>query len=964
MSGILGFGSRNTQPNKLGSVQVQTSEYGVCLPVLFGANRLAAKLIDYLNFTAVKQTQGGKGGGGVTGYEYFAAVLLLLWKNGQYASDGIGNIYDAGGAQQLTETTETFTIPGGGGSHTVANAGSAFYYDEGVSYQASYSITVNDYGSDGLATLSGLDTRPMEKVASGPGALQYSVNATGTYTFSGSDAGKTVTITYAYTATPTHVAATSAPAEYLNLSIFRGTRPQSAWGYLTSYGSHALDYPGLVLAGDQSMDLGSSATVPSYNFEGLNGNGLAFGSGIMDCDPAAIITAILTDPFLGMAYPYLGDLTQLSDYCVANGIFLSPYYDSAKAASSVIEDLAALANSEVFSSWDGTLKAVPYGDTTVVGFGKTFTPNTQPLYDFTIDDFVEDGNEEPLTISIPNIADCSNYIKLEFKNRAQSYNVDTVDDINQASVNVIGLRPAETITAHAITTADVAQLVLNATLTRKSYPYRNFKWKLPPAFPHLEQMDIVTVTHPNPAYGITRWPVRITEIEEDEQTAELTVTAKDFPWGSGQPAKYPRNPSGGDPLPGRQYPGSIAAPIIFEAMDRISRSGGPEIWIGVAGQTQYWGGCHVWMSKDGVDYDNAPIGTIHAQARMGQLVNAVLAVADPDTTSTFDVEMAGYNPSALNSSSTAAADGALTLSLVDNELISYSTTAAATVSGVPVQQLTSYIRRGVFGTLSAAHGAGSIFLRLDGAVFSYEYDPTLVGTTLHFKFTSFNQVGLMEESLSDVIAYDFLLDGKFGNSGKSIQNNLAIDTVLDGSAADIRIYQAGTSPGTAGTFTREDGTTLTAPAATLTGNAFSTTFYIGFNPATGTYSTFTDYNRFQLFLSYGWIGAGTVTTCDSTGSGGTTGGGGSGGRGIFVTVSPSSQTTSPSGTLTYTATVQGTSITGVTWALGSGSTAGCTISPSGNTCTMTAASTTHGGGAVVATAVADTSVSGAGTFSW
>lgn len=961
MSGLFNWGSRNTQPNKLGSVQIQTSEYGVCVPVLFGTNRLAAKLIDYLNFVATKQTQGGKGGGGVTGYEYFAAVLLLLWKNGQNASSGIGNIYDAGGAQQLVIATETYTI-GGGGSHTVTNSGSAFYYDEGVSYQGAYSFSVNDYGSDGLATISGFNTLPMAKTTGSPGALQYTVSSTGTYQFNAADAGKTVTIMYAYTPTPSHVAATSAPAEYLNLSIFNGTRPQAAWGYLSGFSGHSLDYPGLVLAADSSMDLGSDATVPSYNFEGLNGNGLSFGMGIADCDPAAIINAILTDPFIGMAYPYVGSLTQLSNYCVANGIFFSPYYDSAKSASSVIEELANLANAEVFSSWDGNLKAVPYGDVTVVGFSRTFMPNTQPVYDLNIADFISDGNDDPLKISIPNVADNSNYMKLEFKNRAQSYNVDTIDDINQASGNVIGIRPAETVTAHQITTAYVAQLVLNALLTRKSYPYRTFTFKLNQCFPHLECMDLVTITHPNPAYGITKWPVRIKTIEEDEKTAEITITAEDFPWGSGQPALYARAPAGGSPLPGRQYPGSIAPPIIFEANDRISRSGGPEIWIGVAGQTQYWSGCRVWMSKNGTDYKE--IGEINQQARMGQMFNSVSAVADPDTTSTFEIQMAGYSPAALTSASSADADGELTLSLIENELISYSTTAAAVISGTPVQELTTYTRRGQFGTVVASHGIGAEFLRLDDAVFSYEYDPTLVGTTLHFKFTSWNQVKQMEEGLADVTAYTFLLSGKFGNNQKSISSNMVIDSVVASGTATIRVYQAGTSVGTAGMFTRQDSTTLTAPAVSLTGEAFSTTYYIGFEPVTATYAAFTSYATYQLYLTYGWIGVGIVTTVDSGGGGGTTGGGGAGGRGIMISVSPPSGTTTPGGGVTFTATVTGTTITSVTWALAPGGTSGMSISSAGNVATLNASGAAHGGGGMIATCLADSTVQQGCGISW
>jgi hypothetical protein len=672
MSGLFNAGSRNTQPNRLGSMQVQTSEFGVNVPILLGTNIVSPKLIDYVHFNATKTSQGGKGGGGVTGYEYYAAVLMLLSKATQYGgADGVGNIYDQSGGQQLTPATEYYTIPGGGGSYAVSHAGSAFYYDEGVTYQGSYSATVDDFGSDGLTTIAGFHQLPLAKTVGSPGALHYAVSATGTYTFAAVDAGKTVTISYAYTQQATHEAITSAPAEYLRLSFFLGTRPQSAWGYLAAnYSTHAHNYPGLVMVADQNMDLGSGANVPTFNFELLNGGKLAFGGGIMDCDPAALVTTILTDPYIGAQFPWLGDMTQLSNYCVANGIFFSPYYETASAASQVIDDLAKLANSEPFWSWDGLLKIVPYGDTTVVGFGRQFTPVTQPLYDLTIDDFIQQGQEEPLAIDLPALADNSNYMKLEFRNRANSYNIDPISDLNQASVQQIGLRPCDTVTAHQITTANVAQSVLNALLTRKSYPYRKFRFKLNQCFPHLEKMDVVTVTHPNPDYGIVRWPVRIEDIEEDEKTAEITITAEDFPWGAGQPARFQRSPGGGGGKPGREYPGMVAAPIIFEPMDRMFRSGGAEIWIGVCGQTDNWGGCQVFLSTDGTDY--APIGIIEEPARMGTLLSGVGAVADPDTTTTFNVVLDDFAPP-LVSASSAAADGWQTLSYLDGELIAYST---------------------------------------------------------------------------------------------------------------------------------------------------------------------------------------------------------------------------------------------------------------------------------------------------
>ena len=54
-------------------------------------------------------------------------------------------------------------------------------------------------------------------------------------------------------------------------------------------------------------------------------------------------------------------------------------------------------------------------------------------------------------------------------------------------------------------------------------------------------------------------------------------------------------------------------------------------------------------------------------------------------------------------------------------------------------------------------------------MFVWEADPTLVGTTIYFKFTSFNRMGLMEQSLANATAYSFAFNGIFGNMMKRRQ---------------------------------------------------------------------------------------------------------------------------------------------------------------------------------------------------
>ncbi|MDE1906997.1 MAG: hypothetical protein KGH75_11170, partial [Rhodospirillales bacterium] len=68
---------------------------------------------------------------------------------------------------------------------------------------------------------------------------------------------------------------------------FSGTVGQAAWSHLS--GSAALGYSGTSLAAFQNLQLGSSASLPNFNFEMAGRN--QFGGGVLDANPADILTA-------------------------------------------------------------------------------------------------------------------------------------------------------------------------------------------------------------------------------------------------------------------------------------------------------------------------------------------------------------------------------------------------------------------------------------------------------------------------------------------------------------------------------------------------------------------------------------------------------------------------------------------------------------------------------------------------
>ena len=66
MSGLFGSKSHNSGASVINGIQLQSSSYGLGVPVVYGRARLTANLLRYGGFQAIAhtQSQGGKGGGG------------------------------------------------------------------------------------------------------------------------------------------------------------------------------------------------------------------------------------------------------------------------------------------------------------------------------------------------------------------------------------------------------------------------------------------------------------------------------------------------------------------------------------------------------------------------------------------------------------------------------------------------------------------------------------------------------------------------------------------------------------------------------------------------------------------------------------------------------------------------------------------------------------------------------------
>jgi hypothetical protein len=1028
------------KPNLLSALRVQTSSYGQVIPILYGQNRIAARLIWAGDFAAIPHTSttkvGGKGlgsGGGNaisnTTYTYQTAVAMALC---QGPILNIHNVWDTKGKLTLITASVPFTVPGGGGGITVTPPGSGvFHSHRGVGRTDLWSISPNDFGSDGSFSISGTQQTPMTQAGSAPGAGQFTFSGS-TFNFSAADAGKVMTITYVYSVPDSN--SNGQPQQKLNLTLFTGLRPQTPWSYLTSqHPGQDLGYNGIAYVAASAMDLGESGTLPNLSFEVMSA--VTFGAGIADAEPSAIITDLLTNQFYGLAGAVTpGDLTQYRNFCTAgdgngNGIFISPVLDAQKAASDWIQEILDITNAAAVWS-EGVLKIIPYGDTTAVGNGATFIPNTSPIYDLTTSDLLT-----PVVIKRPSVADVMNSVSIEFANRANDYNPDIAEDKDDAAIALYGLRKASPVQAHSITTTTVAKFAANLLRKRSVEIRATYTFSLGWQFNLLEPMDLVTLTISE--LGYNKKPVRITAMREDD-SGKLEVDCEDFPWGTATPTLYPHQPGAGFITQANSDPGAVSTPIIFEANDRLSLTGNYEVWLGVCGPTvaitgvtyptpppplppspiqitaanhgyktgqkitisgvggitaangtwtvtvidpnnftlngsigsgtytsggvavnQDWGGASVWISPDNSNY--VQLGKMYGPSRMGVLTAQLASATDPDTTHTLAVDLT-QSTGMLNSGTQADCDNFRTLCYVDGELISYedatltgayrydlgahgsaaAITAASNASPIKITvanhglntgetvvvagvggntaangtwvitvvdasnfnlngstgngaytsggtaTVAARLRRGVFGSPVGTHNAGSVFLRLDNGVFVWEADPTLVGTTIYFKFTSFNRMGLMEQSLANATPYSFAFNGIFGNHDETPANNATLDSVfVSGTAVNIRAY----GPGGVGTsYTawkmKDQGGTRTIPAQTITtvddtgaSPQVTTNYWISYDFSVARHRAWVNYNNYVQAVYRGQMRVGLMTTVNSSGTGGTSGGLGDSGSG-------------------------------------------------------------------------------------
>jgi hypothetical protein len=569
----------------------------------------------------------------------------------------------------------------------------------------------------------------------------------------------------------------------LALTLFAGSSPQTVWSYLESaFPAQALTYPGVAFVASANYNLGSSASVGDNNFEV---HGILYATGVngVDADPAQVISDFLINPQYGVGFPAASiDATALyansgdssyQTYCWANYLAISPALNMQETASSILVRWLQLTNSTAVWS-GGLLKFIPYGDSAVTGGSakvqKTWTPNLTPVYDLTDEDFLHVEGEDPVKITRSDPYAAYNQQAIEIQARADAYNTGPIVAFDQAAINRFGRRIGSTITAHEICDLSVAQTSTQLILQRGLYIRNSYSFKLSMEFCLLDPMDLVTLT--DPALGLNRTVVRITEIDEDSEGA-LTVTAEEFPQGVATATQYPNQPKSNGAPNANVAAQPVNAPLIIEPPPGLTGNVA-QIWIGVSGENgdPNWGGCIVWASLDGNSYSQ--VAKLSSPAKQGVLLSTLPGYtrSNPDPTDTLSVDLT-QSGGVLSSVSMTAAAAAMTLCYVDGEYLSYTT---ATLTAADQYGLTG-LYRGLGASSATAHAAGSIFCQLDSAILPYDLSTAQIGQTVYLKFQSFNIFGGGVEDLSTCVAYTHKIQG-LGAIGP-VTATLAIGVPMD-----------------------------------------------------------------------------------------------------------------------------------------------------------------------------------------
>lgn len=519
------------------------------------------------------------------------------------------------------------------------------------------------------------------------------------------------------------------PAEEVGLSLFDGASTQAPWSYVAQHHpDKSLPYGGLAyMAG--VIDLGDSAAMPTYNFE-VKGKLLSTGDGV-DVNPADYIRALLDR--VGLSDVTIENLDEYRKYCKEADLLISTPADADESAvRDIVKEITGLTNAHIF--WSNDRYKIVITEDRPAG---NWMPDKTVQYDLTADDFIPQSDGALVTYQRKDSADIYNRFPVEFSNRANSYEKESVAYQFSEDIANHGLRQADTINARYVYTKERAVKVAEMAARKNKYGRNQYTFTLDWAFCRIEPGDLLRIS--DKYSGIDKQVVRVTAVTEDD-SGMLTVTAVSVPPGNYSAATYDVHDVDRPYIEyNKTAPDTV--PVIFQPPADLTADG-LELWIAAKGKTDGWGGCTVYVSDDNTNYRT--VGQFAGSARCGKLINNITKDSTDIIVSCNDQLLSGTPQDAERKN---------TLCWIGGECLSYVT---ATLLSTGNYKLSGCIR-GQYNTTPAAHSAGADFVRLDNAVLHLDFTKDDIGKKIYLKFCSYNIFGAGQQDLSEVKAYEYTL---------------------------------------------------------------------------------------------------------------------------------------------------------------------------------------------------------------
>lgn len=519
----------------------------------------------------------------------------------------------------------------------------------------------------------------------------------------------------------------SYPSSAIELTLADGSQT-SPWVYVEQHHpKKAIVYDGLAyMAG--VVNLGRTTALPQFSFE-VMGKLLETGDGV-DVNPADYILYILHR--VGLKDAQIEGIDSFRSYCAQADILISsPSEVDAAPAQKIVNDIAELTNSYVFWSND-RFKIIPVSDEPI----GSWVPDKTVMYDLSADDFLPQGGGKLVTYQRKDTSQAYNQVTVEFINRSNFYERESVSYEDTKSIGEIGLKAAPVKSCHYLYTKARAARLAEQLCRRSVYGRNRYTFKLDWAFCRLEPADLVSIT--DEALGLDKKVVIVDSVTE-EKDGTITVTAIERPKGYYAPAVIRVHETDRPSIDFNAPPSSVSGVLFIQPPADLAGSGN-EVWMAV-NASKNWGGAHVWVSDSGDSYRY--IGMVHGRARAGVLAKGI---SSTDTEMEIDL----FHGELMSGTEQDARRGN-TVCFVGGEYISY-TKAELLANG---HYRLSGLLRGLYGVQATDHDSGVEFCRLDSSLFRYRYRDADIGKNIFVKLTSLNMFGAAEEDISSVKVWEY-----------------------------------------------------------------------------------------------------------------------------------------------------------------------------------------------------------------